>query len=190
MLKQVALGPEAIAYVRWSLSSSQGTIATLVLALPLEAGSTFTFAPASADPAQLSRFRESLLGGIGTYEAVAAFAMSYLSGSHDRCLVFSDVFVSKGDPWLRESFVQYVTCGNEVYHFVPARNATEEAILQTIDNAKGYVTNGILTSSPFVPQMHSGDELDQTQLQAMAAATEYILVEAYDGEGFVIWARQ
>jgi hypothetical protein len=189
MLERVALGPEALAYLRRSLAASQRTLGRFVLALPLDSGRLFTFAPHGIAPEQLSRLREGVLGGVDAYARVAAFVVAYLTQPAPRYFVVEDVLVESGDPWLDAAAARYVRCGQEVYHFVAGGRASDEAVLQTIDNAKGYVTNAILTGGRSVPALHARAEVTQDQLRELAAATDAILVEAYDGEGFVLWTN-
>jgi len=190
MLERVDLGREAAAYIRWSLSESRRALSSYLQALPLEAGRMFTFVPSDAEHSRLSEFRAGVLHGRGSYESLAKLALAYLAKDGRRYLIFEDVFVEVGNAWLEDPTIQYFTYGAEVYHFLAVESATEETVLQTIDNAKGYVTNGILTGGSSLPLVQSGSCLDMLQLQALAEAADYILVEAYDGEGFLVWTRR
>ncbi len=189
MLERIPLGPEAIAHIRWSLSSSGRTLSTLLQALPLESGRAFTFAPSGTDRAPLARFREGVLGSIEAYAGIASFVMAYLERTSTRYFVLEDVLVESGDPWLQSMPGNYVRYGLEVYHFVSGGDVSEDAVLQAIDNAKGYVTNAILTGGMSGPVLQRGDDVSEQQLMALCTSTDYIVVEAYDGEGFVIWSR-
>lgn len=145
--------------------ASHRTLGRFVLALPLDSGRLFTFAPHGIAPEQLPRLREGVLGGVDAYARVAAFVVAYLTQPAPRYFVVEDVLVESGDPWL-DAAARCVRYGQQIYHFVAGGHAANEAVLQTIDNAKGYVTNAILTGGHSVPALQAGAEMTKAQLRA------------------------
>lgn len=153
-------------------------------------GHAFALAPADSDATRLTEFHEGVLGSAAaasTFEQVSSFVVAYLQRPGPRYLVFEDVLEEAGSARLERSTVRTFTYGKEVYHFLGRKEATAEAVLQTIANARGYVTNGILTGGPSVPALRRRGHVVAAQLKALADATDYLISEAYDGEGFVVW---
>jgi hypothetical protein len=187
------LGTQGIEYVYWSLSHSTTALASFLLReIPLGRGHAFTFTMDDIDPSRLNDFHDGVFGQRGAGEvraALGAFIIRYLQREPPRYLVFEDVNSRASDPGLSASDAHYVVHSVEVYHFLEAGNVTEKAVSQTIAYANGFVTNGILTSDRMLPILRDRENLDALQLVALAKGTDYILSEAYDNEGFVIWAR-
>jgi hypothetical protein len=187
------LGAPGIEYVRWSLSTSPTTLASLLLQqLPLDGGQAFTFRPEQVGPSRLADFHDGVFGQVGATQVhmwANEFMLRYLHGAGRRYLVMENVNAQSTDAWLVGTTAQYVTHQQEVYHFLGGDHPTAEAAAQTVTFALGYVTNGVLTAGAALPALHTQQSLAAAQLQAVADGTDYIVSEAYDEEGYVIWAR-
>lgn len=194
MLQQVDLGLDGINHIRWSLSQSLSSLSSYLLqTLPLDAGRVFTFAPTEIGARRLANFREGIFGAREAPKAldrVCMLAVAYLRRSGPRYLIFEDVNAQVGDPWLKNAFVRAVSYDGEIYHVLGTEDVDKAAVRRTMSYAKGYVTNGILTGSLSIPPLQPGQHLEVSQLIALAEATDFVLVEAYDGESFVIWSRR
>lgn len=190
----VDLGAPGIEYVRTSLTQSPSALASLLLKeVPLNQGRTFTFTPVGVDPARLHVFDDGVFGPHGAAEVnawVAEFVVRYLQGEIPRYLFLEDVNAQAADPGLVKSAAQFVTFDLEVYHFLAGQTVTAEAVATTIAFAKGYVTNGILTAGHSLPVLRNREHLVTPQLVQLVHGTDYILSEAYDSEGFVIWTKR
>lgn len=190
----IDLGERGIAYVRWSLSHSPSTLASLLLQkIPLDGGHVFAFKPVHVDAVRLHDFHDGVLGQTGASEVrtwVYGFVVTYLQDQGRRYFVVEDVNSQATDPWLRKSTAQYVTHSQEVYQFLGREHPSPEAVSKTVAYAKGYVTNSILTAGAGLPILRTKENLAVSQLLALADRADYILSEAYDGEGFVIWTKE
>lgn len=136
--------------------------------------------------------REALEEGVeGSFAAaVGALAamLAPVAAAGGRILVIEDELSPPGDPVLADHGDRVFLCGNDVYHWRPVTVALDApALTELLGSAtSGYPTNGFVTVAdpsgwgPFA-------ELAETDLDALAAGVEAVLVAAYDAEGLLWW---
>jgi len=183
-------------------------LAHLLLGLPLDGGTTKICVPDGLSDARVREFKEGWLNVAGydgdTQEAVRIEAgfdgarysrdliANYLMGGADRYAIFEDPIASPRDPWLQEDdgIGQIFTCGQHVYHFLHARDLNESALRLFYEVGRcHWVSVGILTR--FAPnRLRHRMTVDIGVLKQLAAASEHVLVDAYDLESDIVWSRQ
>jgi hypothetical protein len=180
--------------------------------LPLDQGTWWTFIPDNVDLADLS-LKEGGLPDDYTDDLsrpIADLINRFLKSSPDNICVIE----SKSIPaeilgsWLSrrpEGFRCITTAETTrsainvktsemipeigVYGFAMASDAVFEYIYDFIDEAFPFRQIGALTSLGGGEPPVSGSLVEREWLNALASRTQYIFVGAFDGSGWVVWAR-
>lgn len=115
----------------------------------------------------------------------------FLISDKNSICIFEDVMAKATDAWLAKRKSQIFTYNNEVYHF--GKNASKKSINNTLKHAKttyppmvGILTNfniGNIT-------IKDSDEITLDILKIFVENIKGIIIEAYDGEGYVIWEKE
>ena len=190
MLQQVDLDSAAISFLRSYLASGY-TLARYLAGLPLETGRVITYlTPAVV----LEPGRRFDTGGVvsraETEPQVVDLIGQYLRGpdQHTHYAVFEDAVTRPGDPVLQSSRAAFVTYGSEVYYILTPATSDPSRIIQAVRQATSHRFVGILAALPGDTPLDSG-VVTTDVLMTLAQAAEVILIDAFDGEGYLIWLR-
>ena len=190
MLQQVDLDSAAISFLRSYLASGY-TLARYLAGLPLETGRVITYLPPMV---VLEPGRRFDTGGVvsraETEPQVVDLIGQYLRGpdQHTRYAVFEDAVTRPGDPVLQSSRTAFVTYGAEVYYILTPATGDPSRISQAVRQATSYRFVGILATVPGDTPLDAG-VVTTDVLMTLAQAAEVILIDAFDGEGYLIWLR-
>jgi hypothetical protein len=120
-------------------------------------------------------------------QQLIGFIADYLQAS-GRLALIEDHDASPSDPWLASEPVlpPRLACGKRVYWYIriPERLAVDESLRWGL----GLFNCIALSSYPLVIQ-ESG-QLTVPAIDLIAYATEHVVLDAFDFEGFIIWSRQ
>ena len=185
-MEHYALGPWAIEYVK-SVLKAGNTLSVL----QLEVWSTFRN-PSVYLPKGLDQERMKCLnvGGIASLReserCLAETFGEYLGSSPDRCVFLEDWNARPGDPYLTRTGTRYLVYENEVYHVLQGRNPSHEESIRCIRVAHSFrfVCAFSMLSSKLLPE--NGGAVSLGVLREVARNTQYLAVDAYDGEAFVV----
>ena len=190
MLQQVDFDSAAISFLRSYLASGN-TLARYLAGLPLETGRVMTYLPPTV---VLEPGRRFDIGGVvsraETEPQVVDLIGQYLRGpdQHTHYAVFEDAVTRPGDPVLQSSRTAFVTYGAEVYYILTPATGDPSRIIQAVRQATSYRFVGILAALPGDTPLDSG-VVTTDVLMTLAQAAEVILIDAFDGEGYLIWLR-
>ena len=190
MLQQVDLDSAAIACLRSYLASAN-TLARYLAGLPLETGRVITYLPPAV---VLEPGRRFDTGGVvsraETEPQVVDLIAQYLRApdQHTRYAVFEDAVTRLGDPVLQSSRTAFVTYGSEVYYILTPATSDPSRIIQAVRQATSHRFVGILAALPGDTPLDS-EVVTTDVLMTLAQAAEVILIDAFDGEGYLIWLR-
>jgi len=123
---------------------------------------------------------------------LAAFIVAFLGHGSNRYLVAQDFNSIPGDPWLQTSKIPYFTVHEEVYLFLDGYHADTGRVISVLhdcNTANSILNIAMLTELVEGHQIESTEELSSITLQALAASTQHIIVEAFDGEGMLLWSN-
>src|SRR5574337_39858 len=129
---------------------------------------------------------------------LAKIIQKFLAGNRRACCLFGNPLARASDKWLEKAKSNLLIHNEEVYHFLSPRD-TEQKILETIRETWS-------TYPPFIASLFSNNEkTDKLQamlsndkpkrvisfqdLSTLAEHTAYVIIGAYDGEGYVIWCK-
>lgn len=187
-LHRVSLPGSSIDYFRRTLIEG-ATFSRCLLGLPWEQGSFWTYVPVES----LSMSSCLTQGGVTstalTEPALVAQVVGHLARGADHAVVFENAVARPSDPVLRRLACKYVTYRDEVLFVLEPGDQAPEVVTRTVRACLPYGMVGALTRTGYQPLPLHAAELSTSLLQSMAAATESVVVSAYDGEGFVGWSR-
>jgi hypothetical protein len=212
-MKTIKVQESARAFVKKSLDNGDYFAAALLETLPLDEGTLWTFIPDNVDLSDLS-LKE---GGLSKFDytenlsqPVVDLINRFLKLSPDNiCVIESTSLPAEMlGSWLvpRPKGFKYITTTETtrsatdvntgeklqqigVYGFAMAPDAVREYIEEFVDQTFPFQEIGALTSLGGGEPPISGSLVKTEWLNALASRTQYIFVGAFDGSGWVVWAR-
>lgn len=208
MITEIELDRDAITYLRSCLSDGKSLSAHL-LRLPLDEGRIVTYLPLTASPDAIKGFSvggiiptvrlprevdsdESEIVQLSRTEVelkLADLISAYLNRSGRRYAIFEHALAEPTDPWLVQTPAKFFTYRSEVYVCLTSQDISNEAIMSAIRTAATYRFTGILCTTSSLPDLSTGQVVEQDILRVLAESTQHIIVGAYDGESEIVWSR-
>jgi len=208
----IALGDQALQYVRTCLTDGRTLSRQLLERLDLSRGSISTRLPQDADLTHLSEFEwggrlKPIQGGtrLATatdgrqYEMIpvpnstadlAAVIAEFLDQADNGVAVLENTVGRAGDPAVRSARSRVVTFGDDVFHLA-CRADLGEIRLAVTEASTAFLLIGVLARVNLwqcrSPAMRTISEED---LIRCATSVETIFVEAFDGEAYLFWTRE
>ena len=216
MINEVRVDAAALPYIREALTDGR-SLSQYLLQLPLDSGRVVTYLPPSTPPDAIGHFgRAGVLPSfpeleiryvdsngqgvrlvpVGTnpvrqeIEAiVTGFIADYLQQPGRRYAVFENIVNSPTDEVLAKWNVKYFSYQEEVCLFLTAENTDTVTINRTKRAAAWWLGTAILAAGDDLPDLISGQVVAVEVLQLLAARTEHIILQAYDGDSDLLWSR-
>jgi len=201
----------AIGYIQQQLGSGRTLARFLVKNVNLSRGALAVLNPVPLKAEQISEFQwghcpptgesaehlqiegRTVVGypKANSYGELASLIHSFLKNPECLCIL-ENMLASPGDPWLERAQSCVLTHGQEVYHVLDGKNRSDETIetaLREVESPIVFV--GAIGRQPVNPiAVKPGAAISAKQLVAFAELASAIFIEAYDGEGFVIWTAE
>jgi hypothetical protein len=210
--KQIRLGLEALEYIEAHLRCGGSLSHHLLELLDLHKGTVLTYLPGTVTDAEAKDFSSGgkvfipgnsgaglhVRGAEGTEwtmvpkansdQILAAIVYKYLETGADRVCTLEDAVARPGDPSVK-STEQILVFNNGVLHWLSSQNDLS-TIQKIIHRARSWRFVCAMTLAKDLPMPPApGEQLSETQLKSLAGQTETLAVDAYDGEGYLIWSR-
>ncbi len=208
MITRRLLGAAARDYIRERLDDGRA-LSSLVLALvDLQHGACWTYLPATVAEEAVTRFDASVMGpGLQFWDPANAVwvapvdtrlrepviddIQAYLAQGPERAFVFEHQLAAPGDPGLQGLTIPHFFYNDEVYLClyggVQERSTIAAAFMETGSfNAIGFLISHTETALPPA----SGTSVPRDALVRLARGVTALFVEAFDGEGCVLWSAQ
>lgn len=118
---------------------------------------------------------------------LALFLFQILKRDKDYACVFEDVAFEKGDACLSKIVSAKRYFNKEVYYFLPAEDSTQKKLLSLINfsDAQWYYMNVVTR----VDIKTNKEQFQEKDIQEISKNTTYLILGAYDMEGYVCWER-
>lgn len=122
---------------------------------------------------------------------IVDFIYEYLKVD-DNCCIFEEANGSPSDPWVKESEIEYVSIRNEMFYFLDRENNYKEKIRKSLVTSDGYYFLCVLGKLQiekrdlFIPSK----EISPVILEEFIKQVKFIIVKAYDGEGYLMWEKE
>jgi hypothetical protein len=203
----VTLGPMAMDYLRLRLGQGRSLSRELSRHSDLERGVTFTLLPANVAESAAYQFERGIISestrppihtvpsGLkiqakpnsdAAYGEVLASRLAALPGSR---LLIEDALAKPTDSGLARSPIPFWIFDDDVIFAVP-HAADAGHIGAALSFARSWGMVAALTQVDGQPTQDSPVHLTAHQLISFAENASLILVEAYDGEGYIVWEKR
>jgi hypothetical protein len=191
-MKKVKTGTEALQYLRQELRQGND-LAHQLLGLNLEGGEGFTFLPTGLSSSQIADFGESLgyLSGEGVlndFQEILLGGLARYLHYNWNLVVFETVWGPPTESRLPKVSNYFVYSGCK-YDFLTWNDQTSKStLIDYILDAQGYPTIIVLTKNTRDELVLSPQrQIQESILEELARNAEYIIVGAFDGEGYLFW---
>jgi hypothetical protein len=184
----VTLDDVGTAWVRESLESGHALAKVLLETWDIESGATYAIVPPGFphDRLDTPHWGQIVAGPPARRDQLERFVEARLGGPWG-LVVVEDPYMQPTDPVFARFATESLVYADEVYQWIAsAGNGSRTALDRLIK--VGYPTNAIVLSEPrtFPPAAH----LTHEDLTELAAATQMIVVGAYDNVGFIAWLAE
>lgn len=190
----ITLGNEAKLYICDRLQSGR-SLSRYLLRHDIMGGDVITYFSRDVDPGAIQRltmeefnFGDRSSGDV-PQQCLVEVLKKYLGSGKHRICVFENANAEPNYPYLSRMKSHLVTYGNEVYHVVD--NDDDEEILLTIQESGASWLQIGMAGTWWHPG-DNGSNVDawtESDIEAISEGVEYIIIDAFDGEGYLIWSR-
>ncbi len=196
-------------YLREHLASGASLSNTVLNEVDLHKGSFFTILPQNAALERLYHFEH---GGIIPAQPyghtkhyakglkkwilpreietvrpeVGRFIYQFITTEPQRYVLMEDAITKAGDPHLSIEHVQLALCGEDVYYLLQRTNSLDEVLYTFARVSHSWHSLAILASG----EATQLSQLSQKDLSHCCTQAAYIIIGAYDGEGYLFWERK
>ena len=190
---------KGIAYISECLEYGKSLGKQLATLINRESGHITALLPQDVDsketPDLLSEYRFRY-GGIGsrvggTLTCLAKTVYQFLIEDADHICIIEDTIVLREDGWIESSDAPLLFLDNDVYWFLSSKHCDNlERIQRILSALDGERVTGILTSLPSERKpLREKQDITLKDINEFTERTEMIIIDAFDGEGYLIWRR-
>jgi hypothetical protein len=161
----------------------------LQTAIDFELGEIFSFLPRGFSPATSTDWTASLAMSHARSLSLTSRILAAAADDRETAVcIFEDAASHPGDEWLRAARSPTRRFGDEVYHI--ARAVSAEQIAEAMNQAETPLSLIGALVDPFPEWEYPADDrITAHDLRRFVTATVAVLVDAFDGEGYVVWAQ-
>lgn len=194
-LSFIQLDARGLEYVREHLTGVNAFCTALAETILFTPGTVFTLAPQGAPQGvtleRLHRFTEGGLiaanrDGGGLKIEQAAYLLSLLREDPERVCIIDDFEPSWAQAQLT-SAPEAFGADDDVYHLFTVESSPEDVLAALVRGDTGW--HGVAAVCAQELELDEARIAEVEALQAVAASVIALTCTAYDGEGFVAWAR-
>lgn len=209
-LRTYVLGDKAVQYIESRLSLGK-TFATLLLEkVDLKKGTVKTLLPEGFSEVEVNEFnvggklsqpssdqwrytlspRGELLRMTpvpNTDAHLRGQISSFLLSRQNSICIFEDANMLPSDPTFRSLRTRHAEFNDDVYHYLLMTDSDNQITL-TLKEAKSWLLIGAMCTCPRAWSSELSN-LTQECLMDLAQRAEQIIVNAYDGEGYLVWEK-
>ena len=195
MLRKIELPIEAIDYIKQELT--QGGILSNIeeRSTDLSSGQIFTYFPMEFSLQTPFDFCESLEFLTGErvsdmFDAkISELIGNFLNKSSQNVVIF-ETWWNEDDPITSKCLLQYFTINGRRYDFLKGGN-DKQPIKDYMDDAQGYPSVIVLVNVKDQDiEIHDKTQFPEENINNLVNGTEFVIVGAFDGEGYLIWQKK
>lgn len=185
---------DVIKYIRKWIRNSNYYLSTLITRMNLENGIVKTYLAEGTDYSKAIDFHGHIVGVYdgqdfieGSRYLVSQLIHRYLQHNNN-CLVSENWYDQLSDPHFEEYNKEYLFYRDELYYVVSGR---KDKPIRDIEQAFAVINpfQGLLTSFPEDNSIERGEQVDAEWMQKLVSNVRALIVEVYDGSGYLIWTR-
>jgi len=190
----------ALAYINHELNNSGPYGHSILKNIPLEEGIIEVYVPPNLFE-YVNDFTDSIifchiqLGGDSKeihleFDSILENLITHYLYDSDGCAVF-ETFDHPDSHILNRRINSYLIFEDRVLLYLSQKNLVDETVLSYWDHARNYPkVVGLSTFSQHCQNIKPKQEIDSETLVLLATTTEYLLIGAYDDEGYIVWRRK
>lgn len=192
MFELLTIASGALNYIIGELEKGQ-RLSEHLLKLPLSEGEIVAILPNEFDLHLVDDYGESIKYITG--QSVGKLIEKELISIINKYLVknVKNIVVSEtlwGIKARTPSDIGFIFYDEKRLDFLRGHESSKKKIKTLVTNAKGYPTIIIGSKATIVNEASdSGEEIGDNLLSALASSTEFIIIGAFDGEGYLLWMR-
>jgi hypothetical protein len=194
MLKKISLkNNNAFQYIINQLSLG-GEISNYLQKFNLGMGTLITYLPEEVDTEKITDWSESidwLYGKNVTKEnenILINLISKFMKMKKGNCFL-SETLCLLGDPILNKKNFPYISYNNQIFGYL-INISSDELIRTVLINSRRYPFVGLLTELPNgLDAIYNKQKLSENTLERLIKLTRYIIIGAFDDEGFIIWSK-
>jgi len=189
--REVILGATAMEYVQGRLANGLSLARGVLTAHDILAGSVRALIPLNAAKSTAERFKQGgLIRGPAAHDWYIGVVQEFLSNGREHLCVLENAMARSGDSGLDHFKSRVFVYGDEVYHVLDANEAAAQCIkLAILEAQSAWISLGFMIVAPPGSAQRT-KRFSSSDLDWMAQSVKRIAVDAYDGEGWLIWERQ
>lgn len=197
--QQYVFTSDAKNYLKKELSKGHQYAKRVLNILPIDNGSVITYLPSLLIP-EAYNFNDSILGSIAEEEndghgimkesqrIMLDFMMEYLQ-SCNGCAVFETIAYPT-DPIIHKRNLSYFTFEKWVYLLLYRQILNKDTLYDYWEEAHSYPKIVGLSGVSFDELLFENNRVVSNEsMELMVNKTEYLLIGAYDGDGYLIWKK-
>jgi hypothetical protein len=193
MLMKKFLNDDAISYIEGELSKG-GILSQQIQDLDFKQGTVFTYLPNGYDLPELDDYFESIEFKTGDrvidkFEDIfSEIVYEYLDKNSRRIAIF-ETFWEKNDPIVSGRDHQFFLFRSKVYDFISGSNI-KKTIKQYLRGAQYFPTIIVLSKTDISNDELFNKDLNQKEIKKIIENIEFLIIGAFDGEGFLFWSKK
>lgn len=189
--QRVILDETSLPYVREVLMSGNTLARQLAEFRNLESGSVFAFLPSEMRPSAITDYRYANdTGRVESLDCLTQFISHFLHKNQERMCLLENRYARESDPVVVEYRSRILCFNEEVYHTVGGSQTSHETIRTAIIEADTSLSLvGVCFSRTDQCLWSSKSDLSLADIEIVVKNADYIIVEAFDGGGFLIWSQ-
>jgi len=195
--KELELGEQGMFYICDCLRNGKSLGRRLLTLLNRECGQVAALLPQDVDlkrmPELVSEFRYGGISRIGgTLTCLSKMTQEFLTTDSSHICIIEDTIAQREDGWLAACDAPALFLGSDVYYFLSSEHHDDlEEIRKIVSALDAQRVTGVMTSLPEGKASPNGrQEITLEDVDEFASRAQMIVVDAYDGEGYLIWRRE
>jgi hypothetical protein len=190
------VGEPGTTYIRECLECGKSLGEQLLTVLNRECGHVTALVPQDIDfskmPELTSDFRGYATRVGGTLVCLTKLAQEFLVADSNHICIIEDVIVRREDRGLSSLDLPILFLGSDVYYFLSSKHRNDSVkIRKTLSTLDAQRVTGVMTSWPtWRNPLTERQEITLEDVNEFADRAQMIVVDAYDGEGYLIWRRE
>ncbi len=194
--EELKLNGPSLIFIRECFECGKHLGKQLLTLLDQEGGQLTALLPQNVDTKRkLELMSEFRFGGIGsardTLSCLTKMIQEFLAANDNHICIIEDIIVQREDDWISSSNMPILFLRSDVYYFLSNKHRDDlEKIRKTVSTLDAHRVTGILTSLPERRNPFSEkQEITLEDVSDFVSKTYMIIINAYDGEGYLIWRR-
>lgn len=179
----------SLKYFKFSLKGMNTLCDEILNIVNFEMGSFFTLLPDDVDEKKLYEFK---CGGMakGVQDLIEQSIYQKLNQNNHLTCIFDDAISDYSSMCNEDFFISHgLSYKDEVYYYIAKSTNSLELINQCF-NASNAMWHSLCMLTRINFNIENKKKLTMDEIKLICESSELILIEAYDGEGYVFWEKK